>query len=62
MVNSLMEKHLFVPWVFPVPSGFESFPGGSEAKNPSVEQETRVRSFWEDPLEKEVATCSSVLA
>ena len=39
------------------------FPGGSAVKNPSVMQETRVRSLgWEDPLEKEMATHSSILA
>ena len=32
-------------------------------KNLLTMQETRVRSLgWEDPLEKEMATCSSVLA
>ena len=39
------------------------FPGGSAVKNPPVMQETRVRSLgWEDPLEKEMATYSSILA
>ena len=38
-------------------------PGGSVVKNSSNKQETRVRSLgWEDPLEKEVATHSSILA
>ena len=32
-------------------------------KNLSAVQETRVRSLgWEDPLEKVMATCSSILA
>ena len=32
-------------------------------KNPSAMQETQVSSLgWEDPLEKEVATCSIILA
>ena len=32
-------------------------------KNPPVMQETRVQSLgWEDPLEKEMATHSSILA
>ena len=32
-------------------------------KNPPAMQETRVRSLgWEDPLEKEMATHSSILA
>ena len=39
------------------------FPGGSTVKNPSAMQETQVRSLgWEDPLEKEMATLSSILA
>ena len=38
-------------------------PGGSATKNPPASQETRVRSLdWEDPLEKEMATHSSILA
>ena len=38
------------------------FPGGSVVKSPA-KQETRVRSLgWEDPLEKEMATHSSILA
>ena len=33
------------------------------AKNPPVMRETWVRSLgWEDPLEKKMATCSSILA
>ena len=41
----------------------ESFPGGSVIKNAPTMQETRVRSQgWEDPLEKEMATHSSILA
>ena len=42
-----------------------SFPGGSIIKNPLAvqeTQETRVQSLgWEDPLEKEMATHSSIL-
>ena len=39
------------------------FPGGSVVKNLPVKQETWVRSLgWEDPLEKEMATNSSILA
>ena len=41
----------------------EGFPGGPVAKNPSAMQETLVRSLgWEDPLEKEMAAYSSILA
>ena len=39
------------------------FPGAAEAKNPLTMQETWVRSLgWEDPLEKAMATHSSILA
>ena len=39
------------------------FPGGSVAKNLTAMQETRVLSMdWEDPLEKEMAAHSSILA
>ena len=38
-------------------------PGGSVVKNPPARQETRVQSLgWEDPLEKEMAIRSSILA
>ena len=37
------------------------FPGGSEVKDPLDNQETQVWSLgWEDPLEKEMATHSSI--
>ena len=39
------------------------FPCGPVVRNPSALQEMRVRSLgWEDPLEKEMATHSSILA
>ena len=39
------------------------FPGDSVVKNLSVMQEMWVQSLgWEDPLEKEMATHSSILA
>ena len=39
------------------------FPGGSNVKNPPAMQETQVRSLGrEDPLEKGMATHSSILA
>ena len=38
-------------------------PGGSMVKNPSAMQDTQVQSLdWEDSLEKEMATHSSILA
>ena len=39
------------------------FPGGSDGKNPLAMQETKVLFLGlEDPLEKEMATHSSILA
>ena len=44
-------------------SGGGGFPGFSDGKNLATVQETRVRSLvWEDPLEKGMATHSSILA
>ena len=41
----------------------EAFLGGSVVKNPPAKQETRVQSLGqEDPLEKEMATHSSIFA
>ena len=41
----------------------EDFPGGSDTKNLPAKQETRVLSLgWEDPLEKEMAIHSTILA
>ena len=40
----------------------KGFPGGSVLKNPPAMQKTQVRSLgWEDPLQKEMATHSSIL-
>ena len=42
---------------------FVDFPGGSVVKNPPTMEETQVRSpGQEDPLEKEMATHSCILA
>ena len=39
------------------------FPGGSDGKASASYEETQVQSLgWEDPLEKEMATHSSILA
>ena len=41
----------------------EGFPGGAAVKNPPAKQETRVQPLgWKDPLDKEMATHSSILA
>ena len=46
---------MYVVWV--------GFPGGSVLKNPPVKQKTWVQSLsQEDPLEKEMATHSSIVA
>ena len=45
------------------PEAGVGFPGGSVVKNLPAVQETWVRSLgWEDPLEKGMATHSSILA
>ena len=58
-----------MPLNFPEPqfvhlyNGNRGFPTGSAAKNPPAMRETRVQSLsQEDPLEKEMATHSSILA
>ena len=55
-----------VPWVKINEMDFLGFPGGSLVKNPPAIQETQeqwVQSLgWEGPLEKEMATYSSILA
>ena len=39
------------------------FPGSSVVKNPPAKHNTQVQSLgWDDPLEKEMATHSSILA
>ena len=39
------------------------FPGGLMVKNPPAKQETWVWSLgWDDPVEKEMATLSGILA
>ena len=44
-------------------SSIKGFPGGSVVKNLPAMQETRVQCLgWEDPLEKEIATASSIIA
>ena len=46
-----------------VPIAYQGFPGGSVVKTLLAVQKTRVQSLgWEDPLEKEMASCSSILA
>ena len=42
---------------------YPGFPGGSEVNNPPAMKEMWVQSLgWEDPLEEEMATHSSILA
>ena len=53
----LLVLHLFVCLYHP------SFPGGSDSKNPTTMWETRIQPLgWEDPLEEEMATHSSIPA
>ena len=53
-------------WVLPLPQGLLGFPGGAVIKNPlanAEEQEAQIRALgWEDPLEKEMETCSIIPA
>ena len=43
--------------------GVKVFPSGSVVKNPPAMRKMQVRSLgWEDPLEKEMTTRSSILA
>ena len=52
--------HVFV---FPLHGYILGFPGGSESKNPREMKETQIQSLsWEDPLEKGIATHSSIFA
>ena len=52
-----------VPLRAPIKNAEVGFPGGSVVKNLPTKPETRVRSLGrEDPLEKEMATHSSILA
>ena len=49
--------------IFVSPFGLQGFPGGSDGKDLPAMRETRVWSLgWEDPLEKEMATHSSIPA
>ena len=52
-----------IPKVF---KGYQDLPGGSSGKEPACQcrrRETQVQSLgWEDPLEKGMATHSSILA
>ena len=53
------ESHKTI-WMYLVPLGFH---GGSAVKNPHAKQETQVGTLaQEDPLVKEMATYSSILA
>ena len=51
-----------VPGLIPG-QGTKDFPGGLMVKNLPAKQEMQAQSLdWEDPLEKELATHSSILA
>ena len=55
--------YLYVKYLHIHINVYTGFPGGSVIKNPPAVQETQVQSLgWEDPLEKEMATHSSILA
>ena len=63
-VHAVLSHHVNIYWA---PMIHWGFPGGSAVKNLPAMQETWVRSLgrsvgWEDPLEEEMATHSSILA
>ena len=72
MLLSAIRKHESIICIHISPPSWASFlscwasPMAQRVKNPPVTQETQetwVQSLgWEDPLEKEMATCSSILA
>ena len=56
------EQSLFTPAISPHLRSTRGYPSCSVVKNPPAKQEMRVRSLGqEDPLEKEIATHSSIL-
>ena len=61
MDSAKRDNILILYFVLPVPH--MGFSGGSVVKNPPSKQETWIQSLgWEDTLEKELATHSSILA
>ena len=60
---SMLRQGLWDGLVHPTPQQGVGFPGGSAVKNSPAKQETWIGSLGlEDPLEKEMATHSSILA
>ena len=58
-----MKKFYSILAVYNENEDYIGFPGGSVVKNLPAIQETQVQSLgWEDPLEEEMATHSSILA
>ena len=58
-----MKSNLDIQTIIPYFLNSVDFPVGSVVKNLSAMQETWVQSLsWEDPLEKEMTTHSSILA
>ena len=52
-----------MPGEISIPSDMQGFSGGLVVKDLPAMQETRVQSLgWEDPMEKGMATHSSILA
>ena len=71
--KSISESYGFAVLLFlsfhlrtPPPNGCKGFPGGTLLRNPPASKRCRRCAFdpwvWEDPLEKEMATHSSILA
>ena len=63
MPTLLSKNHTFVSQALVLPQVAKYIPGGSAVKNLPAMQETWVQSLdWEDPLERGMATHSSILA
>ena len=64
--NSLAMQDTQEMWVWSLgwaENNMKGVPGGSAVKSLSAKQKTQIRSLgWEDPLEEEMATHSSILA
>ena len=61
MASAKRDNFLMLYFVSPIP--YMGFQGGSVVKNLPSKQETWIQSLgWEDTLEKELATHSSILA
>ena len=62
MIHNILAS-IILTLLYNILSYFKGFLGGAVVKNLPTMQETGIQSLgWEDPLEKEMATHSSILA